>query len=117
MKKAKMSDILVLKGITILSGKSGYLEREKDAHGAPILINGTQKVSAVSGVDLVTTIDKRIQILAEEKLKEGVEKYGAKGGSVTIMDPNTGSVLAMASCQATTPVNIGNMEIVTLKIL
>lgn len=86
-----------------LSGKSGYLGREKDAHGAPILINGTQKVSAVSGVDLITTIDKRIQILAEEKLKEGVEKYGAKGGSVTIMNPNTGAVLAMASLPSYDP--------------
>lgn len=80
-----------------LSGKSGYLGREKDARGAPILINGSQKVSAVSGVDLATNIDKRIQILIEEKLKEGVEKYGAKGGSVTVMDPNNGAVLAMAS--------------------
>lgn len=86
-----------------LSGKSGYLGREEDAHGAPILINGTQKVSAVSGVDLITTIDKRIQILAEEKLKEGVEKYGAKGGSVTIMNPNTGAVLAMASLPSYDP--------------
>lgn len=86
-----------------LSGKSGYLGREKDAHGAPILINGTQKVSAVSGVNLVTTVDKRIQILVEEKLKEGIEKYGAKGGSVTIMNPNTGSVLAMASLPSYDP--------------
>lgn len=86
-----------------LSGKAGYLGREKDAHGTPILINGSQKVSAVSGVDLITTIDKRIQILAEEKLKAGVEKYGAKGGSVTIMDPHTGAIMAMASLPSYDP--------------
>ncbi len=86
-----------------LSGKSGYLGREKDAHGAPILINGSQKVTAISGVDLDTTIDKRIQILIEEKLKEGVEKYGAKGGSVTVMEPTTGAVMAMASLPSYDP--------------
>lgn len=86
-----------------LSGKSGYLTGEKDAKGSPILINGSQKVSAISGVNLVTSIDKRIQLLAERKLKEGIEKYGAKGGSVTIMDPYTGQILAMTSLPSFDP--------------
>ncbi len=86
-----------------LSGKSGYLGREKDAHGAPILINGSQKITAISGVDLDTTIDKRIQILIEEKLKEGIEKYNAKGGSVTVINPETGGIMAMASLPSYDP--------------
>jgi len=80
-----------------LSGKPGFTGGEKDAKGVPILINGNKQVSAISGVDLVTSVDKRLQILIEEKLKEGIEKYGAKGGSVTVMDPKNGNILAMTS--------------------
>jgi cell division protein FtsI (penicillin-binding protein 3) len=86
-----------------LSGKSGYVGREKDAQGSPILLGGTKQVSAISGVDLVTTIDKRIQTTAEDKLKEGIEKYGAAAGSVIVMDPATGGVLAMASTPSFDP--------------
>ncbi len=86
-----------------LSGKPGFIGGEKDAKGVPILINGTTEVSAISGVDLVTSIDKRIQILAEEKLAEGIQKYGAKGGSVTIMDPSNGAIFAMASSPSFDP--------------
>ena len=88
-----------------LSGKPGFTGGEKDAKGAPILIGGTKQVSAISGVDLLTSVDKRIQILAEEKLKEGIDKYGAKGGNVTIMDPANGNILAMASYPSYDPAN------------
>jgi len=80
-----------------LTGKPGFLGREKDARGVPILLNGSSQVDAVSGVDLITSIDKRVQILTESKLKEGIEKYGAKAGSVTIMNPKNGEIIAMAS--------------------
>lgn len=80
-----------------LSGKAGFVGGERDAKGNPILLGGSTEVSAIPGVDLVTSIDKRVQILAETKLKEGIEKYGAKGGNVTIIDPFSGNVLAMAA--------------------
>lgn len=86
-----------------LSGKSGFVGRDKDAKGAPILFAGTQEVNAISGVDLKTSIDKRIQFLAEEKLQEGIDKYGAKGGSITIMNPENGEILAMASSPSFDP--------------
>lgn len=80
-----------------LSGKSGLVLREKDALGSPILLDSGKSVSATEGVDLVTYLDKRVQLFAEEKLKEGIQRYGAIGGSVTVMDPKTGGILAMAS--------------------
>ena len=79
-----------------LSGKSGYVGREKDARGAPILLGGSKEVSARPGVDLSTNVDKRIQILSEEKLKEGLERYGAQSGSVIVMNPMDGRILAAA---------------------
>lgn len=86
-----------------LEGKPGFVGGERDAKGNPILINGTTQVSSIPGVDLATNIDKRIQILAETKLAEGIQKYGAQGGSVTVMDPFTGDILAMASSPSFDP--------------
>ncbi|KKR74363.1 MAG: Peptidoglycan glycosyltransferase [Candidatus Woesebacteria bacterium GW2011_GWA2_40_7] len=88
-----------------LSGKPGFLGREKDAQGSPILLNPGKSVSAIGGIDLITSIDKRVQILAETKLKDGIEKYGALGGSITIEDPRTGEILAMASYPSYDPGN------------
>jgi len=80
-----------------LEGKSGFVGQEKDAKGSPILIDESRLISAIGGVDLVTSVDKRIQLLAEDKLKEGIEKYGAASGSISIIEPKTGHILAMAS--------------------
>ncbi len=80
-----------------LRGKGGYVSREKDLSGAPLLSSGVSELSTVPGMDLETYIDKRIQTIIEDKLKLGIEKYGAKDGSVIIMDPNTGAIMGMAS--------------------
>lgn len=79
-----------------LSGKPGFVAQEKDAKGVPILLGGSKHVTAIGGVDLTISVDKRIQIVAENKLEEGIAKYGAKGGTVTIMNPHTGEIMAMA---------------------
>jgi len=81
----------------ILSGKAGFLTSEKDAQGLPILLGKTKEVSAISGVDLLTNIDKTIQMALEKKLLEGIEKYGAKEGTAIVMDPASGAVLGMSS--------------------
>lgn len=80
-----------------LAGKSGYIQREKDLNGAPLLSKGLQEVNSITGTDLYTHIDKRIQNFVNQKLEESKEKYGAKEGSVIVMDPKTGGILAMAS--------------------
>ncbi|MFV1917697.1 MAG: hypothetical protein ACC618_04435 [Patescibacteria group bacterium] len=57
-----------------LSGKPGYLTRESDARGIPILAGDEYEVSAIGGVDLLTTLDKTVQIIVEKNLKEGLQK-------------------------------------------
>ena len=49
------------------------------------------------GQDLVLSLDANVQKAAEDALKAGVEAGEAIGGAVTVMDPNTGGVVAMAS--------------------
>ncbi len=50
-----------------------------------------------SGADLVLTIDRDIQFLAESELQRAITETGATGGTIIIMDPRNGDVLAMAS--------------------
>jgi len=89
----------------VLAGKPGSLEIEKDAAGAPILIGNSRRIEAEHGSTLHLHIDRTIQTIAETRLIEGIEKYGAKEGTVTIMDPATGGILAMASYPSYDPKN------------
>jgi cell division protein FtsI/penicillin-binding protein 2 len=87
----------------ILSSSPGVQKGETDIKGIPILIGKSKKVPSFSGVDLVTYIDKGVQLIADEELKLGIEKYGALNGSVIIMDPATGGILAMSSYPSFNP--------------
>lgn len=80
-----------------LSGRDGVLMQDQDALGNPILSGARQNIPAEDGRDLFLYLDKTIQYIVENKLKEGIEKYGAKGGSVIVMDPSTGGILALAA--------------------
>ncbi|MBI2103696.1 hypothetical protein HYT59_01685, partial [Candidatus Woesebacteria bacterium] len=80
-----------------LSGKPGFLEREKDAAGVPIFPGASLEISAIGGVDLLTHIDKAVQMSLDRKLLEGIEKYEAKGGSAIVMEPKSGAILAISS--------------------
>lgn len=80
-----------------LRGRDGFIRIEKDVLGNPILSGRYDEIPAESGRDLVMTIDRSVQFTAEKKLLEGVQKFGAKGGSVIILNPKTGAVLAMVS--------------------
>lgn len=80
-----------------LSGKPGFREGEKDATGNAIFSGANLEISAINGIDLLTHIDKGIQTILDKKLSEGIEKYGAKGGSAVIMEPKSGAVLAASS--------------------
>src|SRR5439155_14881351 len=55
------------------------------------------------GTNLTLTIDERIQFAAEADLKEAVEKAKAHTGTVVVMNPNNGEILAMASYPAFDP--------------
>jgi len=55
------------------------------------------------GQDLVTSIDLRIQYLAYRELKAAVQEQQAKGGSVVVLDIDTGEVLAMVNQPAYNP--------------
>lgn len=49
------------------------------------------------GADLVLTIDRTIQYTVEQHLKQALAEHGAVSGTIIVMDPRTGAILAMAS--------------------
>lgn len=97
-----------------LSGKGGYVRAEKDARGNPIPFGSFSQVSATDGLDLLTNIDRRIQFVIERKIKEGVEKYGAKSGIVIVMRP-TGEVLGMANYPSYDPATYRSFDSILFK--
>lgn len=88
-----------------LTGRPGILKMEKDASGRPILIGTSSQEEKISGRTLKLFLDRQIQFITENKLKEALIKYGAKSGNVVIMDPYTGGIIAMASYPSYDPDN------------
>ncbi|TDB38973.1 MAG: penicillin-binding protein 2 [Actinobacteria bacterium] len=82
---------------SVLAGTPGKVIAEKGTRGIPIPGGVSVQEDAVDGENIVLTIDKDIQYQAHVELQAAVEKWGAKGGSVVVMDPDTGAILAMAS--------------------
>lgn len=91
-----------------LRGIPGIITHEKDASGLPILIGRFLGRGSKNGKDLVLNIDRSVQFIVEKHLKAGLEKYGAKSGSVVVMDPKTGSILALAAFPNYDPLTYGN---------
>ncbi len=61
--------------------------------------------AARPGKDLTLSIDRRIQYLAYRELKAAVLQHGARSGSIVVVDPKTGEILAMANQPAFNPNN------------
>lgn len=80
-----------------ITGREGYTYEEKDSSGNTILTAEYEPVLPRSGKDIKLTIQPSIQNKVEKFLKEGVERTGAKSGTVIIMNPSTGEIISMAN--------------------
>ncbi|HEU5315182.1 MAG TPA: penicillin-binding transpeptidase domain-containing protein [Chloroflexota bacterium] len=80
-----------------VGGKPGHLRAERDTAGNEIAFSERQWQPPEDGMDLVLTIDRTIQYIAERELDRAIAQHQASGGTVIVMDPKTGAVLAMAS--------------------
>ncbi len=81
----------------ILKGTEGSLRFERDAIGTLIPVGDSRVVDAVDGSNIVLTLDRTVQMVACDRLKKWVARHGADGGTVIIMNPKTGGILAMCS--------------------
>jgi cell division protein FtsI/penicillin-binding protein 2 len=80
-----------------LAGKPGLVQAERDTEGNELAFGQRVLVEPRDGADLVLTIDRFVQRLAERTLAEAVVANKAIGGQILIMDPKSGAILAMAS--------------------
>ena len=85
---------------SILSGSSGHESTLTDLLGNPIVLGGEQKVDAKSGDNLQLGLDSQLQYWAELALARGMANAQAESGTLMIMDPKTGSILAWAQSPA-----------------
>ncbi|MGH2682663.1 MAG: peptidoglycan D,D-transpeptidase FtsI family protein [Actinomycetota bacterium] len=81
----------------LLAGRPGEMVVEQDPAGRAIPQGERRVVPPAAGADIVLTIDRDLQYQAERALAAAVKANQAKGGSVVIMDPATGGILAMAT--------------------
>lgn len=93
-----------------LKGRAGYLLSERDVVGRWISVGGADLRLAEDGADIVLTIDRVVQTAAEAIAKDGRERFRADRASVTIMDPNTGDILAMANFPTFDPNFVGDLR-------
>ena len=81
---------------SVLAGKPGYISSYRDLANREIVLGTHIHQDPVPGAALVTSLDANIQYLAEQALAEGVKRAKGESGSVLIMDPKTGGIVAWA---------------------
>jgi cell division protein FtsI (penicillin-binding protein 3) len=81
---------------SLLAGRPGHQVVEADPRGLLIPQGTNDDVPPVPGNDLVLTIDRELQYRAQTALARAVRRNHAKGGTVIVMDPRSGEILAMA---------------------
>ncbi|MDA1010754.1 MAG: penicillin-binding protein 2 [Chloroflexi bacterium] len=82
---------------TTLQGRDGWTTTESDALGRPIAFTQQRSQEPTAGGEVQLTIDRFIQAMVEETLASALAQYEARSGSIIVMDPHTGEILAMAS--------------------
>lgn len=87
----------------VLAGSGGYRFQERDTHGRWIGIGARRIESAQDGPDIILTMDRAVQFVACGMLEEGVKRYEADSGSLVILDPKTGSIMAMCGAPTYDP--------------
>ena len=80
-----------------LGGTPGAIYFERDGGGEPIAFGRSYSEPGKPGADVRLTIDRYLQRLIEAELDFQLRAHSATGGTIIIMDPNTGALLAMSS--------------------
>ncbi|MGF1664659.1 MAG: peptidoglycan D,D-transpeptidase FtsI family protein [Acidimicrobiia bacterium] len=87
----------------ILTGVPGRIRYERAENGTNIPQRPMERVPAVPGDDLMTTLDTSLQFAAGEACAEAVERTSAASCWVVVMQPETGEILAMAGAPSFDP--------------
>lgn len=80
-----------------LRGTPGFFMAETDGLGRVLPEGISKTVPAQPGKNITLTLDETIQYVVERELEKEVKKTHAKSGSVIVMDPESGEILALAN--------------------
>jgi cell division protein FtsI (penicillin-binding protein 3) len=80
-----------------LSGNSIITKKFRDGRGHIIIQDKFIELSKMCGQNVELSIDRTIQFIAEQELKDAFEKYKAKKAICIVQDPKSGKILAMVS--------------------
>lgn len=80
-----------------LRGQSGWRASQRDRKGREILTLRNQDIPPIDGCHLALTVDVVVQHIAENELDKACRKHNAIAGSIIVMVPETGAILAMAN--------------------
>jgi len=80
-----------------LKGVPGRIVAETDALTRKLPFGTERYIPPEDGYDLQLTIDMVIQHIAERELEKAIAEHNAKRGTVIVMDPRTGEILALAN--------------------
>ncbi len=80
-----------------IRGTVGWMRIARDAQGRAVMTSTKTLKAPEAGQDVYLTIDKVVQHIAERELAKVIDKYKATAGSVVVMVPQTGEVLALAN--------------------
>ncbi len=98
-----------------LTGKEGYIIAQRDGKGNKRPDLDFIQKEQVSGNNIILTIDKNIQQIAEEELYNGVELYGAVKGKAVVIAVKTGEILGMCSYPSYDANNIKTEDTIGMK--
>lgn len=90
-----------------LAGVDGWKTFERGAAGPAIPTAATSGEEPIPGSSIALTMDRDIQYVAQRIITEAVADSGAESGSIVVMDPRTGDILALASAPTFDPNNPG----------
>ncbi|MCL5958865.1 MAG: penicillin-binding protein 2 [Chloroflexi bacterium] len=79
-----------------LAGKAGSLLAERDTGGDEIALSTGQYRAPIDGSDVVLTLDRYVQRVIDKELDAAIQSHQAAGGTIIVLEPNTGAVLGMA---------------------
>jgi len=81
----------------LLRGGEGKRLVEQNPVGEELPVAPQEELPPQPGNNLVLTVDRNVQFIAREELLRALEEYGAESGTVLIMNPQTGALLAAVS--------------------
>jgi cell division protein FtsI (penicillin-binding protein 3) len=96
---------------SLLAGVDGSDTYEAAAGGHEIPTASSQEKAAVDGSTIRLTIDRDIQWMAEQELARQVKAARAESGTVVVMDPRTGAILALATEPTFDPTDPGAADV------